>query len=106
MKLFTQPILRFYSSIELMGNGNSHTVSVKNLGIGDTSNGVTITPSQAEFDYYSVQVTHADGTTFYTKFYCNSSYSQNRVGIEICEDYCNCVYTDGRADVIGCYNKA
>jgi hypothetical protein len=67
----------------------------ENLPKGEYSQPQQVTTGYGpEYDWYTVQVTFANGAVKGVHFYCNSSHSNSRVELEIETEYLNCVYYD------------
>lgn len=86
-------------------DGNVNACAGTNLLVNQSSFPVTITTGYTQHDYYTVNITFADGSTFDTKFYCDSSHDQTSVVIQINNNDCNCVYYKDGGVETGCYNK-
>ena len=81
-------------SITHTWDDNGNNLSGVDLAKDATSAAQSITSGYTQKDWYTVQVTFADPNTS-TKtmdFYCNSSYSQNKVVLEIYTSHLNCRY--------------
>lgn len=81
----------------------------ENLSVGATSASQSITSGYSQYDWYTVQVTFADPneSTKTMDFYCNSSYSQNKVVLEVYTSHLNCRYynKDTAKYEAGCLDK-
>lgn len=89
-------------------DGHVNSIDCPGLNPKETSKVETITSGYTNYDWYNVDVRYSDGTTLVTRFYCNSSYSQDRVQIRV-EDgqVCDCIYFDSGSGSVatGCYGK-
>lgn len=86
-----------------------NTLSGENLKKGATSASQVIKSGYTQYDWYTVQVTFADPneSTKTMDFYCNSSYSQNKVRLQIYTSHLNCRYYNkdtGKYET-GCLDK-
>ncbi len=75
-------------------DGIGNTLSGENLAKRDISAAQTITSGYTQYDWYTVQVTFADPkeSTKTMDFYCNSSYSQNKVILKVYTSHLDCRY--------------
>lgn len=87
-------------------NGIANTIDCHGLNNGESSRIETITSGYTEYDWYNVDVRYANGKTLLTRFYCNSSYSQDAVQIRIEDgEVCDCIYFESGKVTTGCYAK-
>ena len=96
-------------SVVHVWDSKGNTLKGTNLAPKGEAGPQEITSGYSNYDWYTIQVTFADATatTKTMDFYCNSSYSQNKVVIEICSSHVNCRYYNkdtGKYET-GCLDK-
>lgn len=96
-------------SVSHVWDDHTNNLSGEDLAIGESSSTQMITSGYTQFDWYTVQVTFADAnnTSKTMDFYCNSSYSQNKVVLEIYSSHLNCRYYNKKTGnyETGCLDK-
>jgi hypothetical protein len=75
-------------------DGNTNILAATNIPNNGFSAPQSITSGYTQYDWYTVNVTFGDpnNTQKMMDFYCNSSYSQNTVVLEITMSHLNCRY--------------
>jgi len=78
-------------------DGNTNILTANNIPDNGLSAAQSITSGYTQFDWYTVSVTFGDpnNTQKQMDFYCNSSYSQNTVVLELTMSHLNCRYYAG-----------
>jgi hypothetical protein len=106
MTVFNQSgqVLTAYSAAHEW-DGNKNAITDKNLGMNESSSGVTITSGHEEHDNYVISWTTADGNKQSTSFWCDASADNTAVQIQINSNDCNCVYYVNSGVDSGCYAK-
>jgi hypothetical protein len=93
-------------SITHTWDGDTDNLNGTNLIAGASSPPQNITSGYTEYDWYTIQVTFENGVSQQANFYCNSSYSQNAVYMDIYSDTVSCLYFADDTYETGCPNKS
>ena len=78
-------------------DGNTNVLTASNIADSAISAPQSITSGYTQYDWYTVIVTFGDpnNTQKQMDFYCNSSYSQDTVVLEVTMSHLNCRYYAG-----------
>jgi hypothetical protein len=96
--------LRKYS-VTHSWNDHNENLSGDNLGKGSQSASIQITSGYTQYDWYTVQLTFDTIGVRQTNFYCNSSYDENQVIVDVFDTYLDLNYFHDGSPKTSCKHK-